>query len=288
MENTLKEENLTKKTVKIALKMLLDCFVGLMVAFVSIFAIFPKFSLKINQALGLKRVQEYNYQMIYDRSGNIADLYNLIIFEEELEKTNKELICLNEILTRNDYDDFCKAMDEASIKKINNKKLIPYSANVNGYLVGRKVYCLYSLGSKNVQSFVYQQTKNSKYKEYSFAVYVDLVVGDENLTAEQKEIILSEFIDLQELDTEKAQLVSMKELVKNKIDGLNSLIKLESTSENNKLIFTYELMRFYGANASLYEILSKGANISEDDKKEYEEKQQINLNHYNEMKAKLG
>lgn len=287
MDSSLQNEKSAKNIVKIALKTLLDCFIGLMLILASIFALFPKFSLKINQTLGLKRVQEYNYQMIYDRSGNIADLYNLIIYEEKLNNTQKELVCLNEILARDDYNEFCDGIDEASIKRVDDKKLIPYSANVNGYLVGRKVQCLYLLDSKNVQSFVYEQTKNGKYKEYSFAVYVDLVASDKSLTTEQKRLILEDFIGLSELDTEKATLVSMEELVKNKIEGLKSLIEIES-DENNKLIFTYELMRFYGANASLYEILSSGENLTEAEKASYEKKQQINLNHYNELKTQLG
>lgn len=288
MENTLQNEKSAKNIVKIALKTLLDCFIGLMLILVSIFALFPSFSLKINQTLGLKKVQEYNYQMIYDRSGNLADLYNLILYEEKLNHTQKELVCLNEMLASEDYKQFCDAMDEASIKRVGDKKLIPYSANVNGYLVGRKVQCLYMLGSKNVQSFVYEQTKNGKYKEYSFAVYVDLIASDKTLTTEQKRIVLDDFIELSELDTQKATLVSMEELVKNKIDGLKSLIELKSTSENDKLIFTYELMRFYGANASLYEILSTGANLTEDEKKGYENKHETNLNHYNELKTQLS
>lgn len=286
MENMLQNEKNAKNIAKITLKTLLDCFIGLMLILASIFALFPKFSLKINQTLGLKRVQEYNYQMIYDRSGNIADLYNLIIYEEKLNQTQKELICLNEILVRDDYKQFCDSMDEASMKRVSDKKLIPYSANVNGYLVGRKVQCLYLLGSKNVQSFVYKQTKNGKYKEYSFAVYVDLVVRDKSFTDEQKSLILSDFIEMQEIDEESGNLVSMEELVKNKIDGLKSLIDI-GNDKNDKLIFTYELMRFYGANASLYEILSKRTNISESEKERFEDKYQINLNYYNELKTSL-
>lgn len=263
-----------KRIAKIVLKSLLDCFIGLMIIVGLFFVAFPKFSLKINETLGLKKIQEYNYQMIYKKSNNIADLYNLIIFEGKLENTSKELGYLNEILIRDDFQDFCYSMDSATIKRLDDKKLISYSANVRGYLVARKVYCLYVLGSKNVQSFVYEQTKNGKFKEYSFAAYVDLVVNDASLTNQEKETILSEFLSLQKLDTEN-NLVSFEKLVKNKVSGLNSLISV-TVNENDKLVLKYVLMRLYGANASVYEILGET------------EKAENNLSLYNELKSELA
>lgn len=274
MEKQLAKENNVKNIVKIALKTLVDCFVGLMLIVCFIFAFFPKFSLKIHQSLGLKKVQEYDYQLIFDRTDNIADLYNVIIYEEFLGKTKKELGFLNEILARDDYYEFCDAMDEATIKRLNDKKLIASSANVNGYLAGRKVYCLYSLGSKNVQSFIYEQTKNGKYKEYSYAVYVDLVNGDDSLTTEQKKTIFKELMLLQTADMENKKLVSTEDLVEAKIDGLKSLIKV-TTNENDQLILKYVLMRYYGANATLYRILGD------------EDKQIENSNLYNSLKLEI-
>lgn len=276
MDKTLNNEKDVKNIAKIALKTFLDCFIGLMLILCSIFVLFPKFSLKINQTLGLAKVQEYNYQLIYKRSDNIADLYNVIICEENLGKTKKELNYLNEILARNDYQDFCKAMDNATISKLNDKKLIASTANVNGYLTARKVYCLYSLNSKNVESFVYQQTKSGKYKEYTFAVFVDLIVGDTNLTKSQKKELLSEFIVLSELDVENSKLISMEDLVEAKVAGLVSLVDNKNTTENDKLVYKYELMRYYGANVSLYEILGD------------EGKQESNLNLYNNLKSQIG
>lgn len=274
MKNQLVEEKNVKKLAKIAIKTLVDCFVGLMLCVCFILVLFPKFSLKMHQSLGMKKVQEYDYQLIFDRTNNIADLYNVIIYEEFLGKTKKELSYLNEILIRDDYYEFCDAMDEATIKRLNDKKLIASSANVNGYLAGRKVYCLYSLDSKNVQSFVYEQTKNGKYKEYSFAVYVDLVNGDDSLTTEQKKTIFKELMLLQTADMENKKLVSTEDLVENKIDGLKSLIAV-TTDENEKLVLKYVLMRYYSANAALYGILGD------------EEKQTENSNLYNSLKLEI-
>ena len=90
MENVSKEENISIKIgLKIGFKTLMWCFIGIMFIFSSIFVLFPKMSLKINNVLGLKKLKELNYQMIYNRTNNVADLYNLIIFEGELEDYSK-------------------------------------------------------------------------------------------------------------------------------------------------------------------------------------------------------
>ena len=81
MEERTNEESVdVKKGLKIALKTLVSCFVVIMFMICSIFVLFPKMSLKINDVLGLKKAKELNYQMIYNRSSKITDLYNVIIY----------------------------------------------------------------------------------------------------------------------------------------------------------------------------------------------------------------
>ena len=131
------------KGLKIALKTLLDSFIVIMLLLSSIFVLFPKFSLKIHQTLGNKRMQELNYKTIYSRSNNVADLYNLIIFKGEQGDYQEELSYIDTMISRDDYNSFCKNMDDASLDKISVDRLNSYSANVNGYLLSRKVICMY-------------------------------------------------------------------------------------------------------------------------------------------------
>ena len=122
MEVASKEENINwKNGVKIGLKTLACCFVVIMFSLTFIFVLFPKFSLKINNSLGLNKVKELNYQMIYARTDKIADLYNVILYEGEVGKTSKELTYIDEIIKRTDYNDFCNAMDKASLKSVKDK-----------------------------------------------------------------------------------------------------------------------------------------------------------------------
>ena len=111
----------------------------------------------------------------------------MILYECELGNYDKELAYIDEIIERDDYLEFCNEMDKSSFKSVTDKSLLPYSVNVNGYLMARKVVCLYKLGLSGIDSYVYRQTKTGKLSEYSLSAYVDLVYNDESLTLVQKQ-----------------------------------------------------------------------------------------------------
>lgn len=250
MENVSKEENISiKKGLKIGLKTLIWCFVGIMFIFSSIFVLFPKMSLKINNVLGLKKLNELNYQMIYNRTDKITDLYNLIIFEGELEDYSKELGYIDEIIKRDDYEDFCKSMDKASLGAAKEKTMIPYSVNVNGYLMSRKVVCLYNLKEVGLDSYVYRQTANGKLAEYSFSTYVDLIYSDNTMTETQKKETISLFMEMFDVSG-----IKLSDLVENRITLINDNLMLENTKEK-EISLQYTLTRIYKSKYYVYDIL---------------------------------
>ncbi|MBR3885835.1 MAG: hypothetical protein IKJ33_05215 [Clostridia bacterium] len=256
MDNASKEEKVDwVKGVKIALKTLVACFVVIMFSLTFIFVLFPKFSLKINNTLGLDKVKELNYQMIYKRTDKITDLYNVILFEAELGKTSKELEYIDEIIKRDDYVDFCKTMDKVSFESSKDKQMIPYLVNVNGYLTSRKIVCLYELDINGIETYVYRQTATGKFAEYSFATYVDLVCDDETLTDAQKREKLSFIINI--VDTSGK---THKELLNKRIDDINNRLNIED-SEEGKISLQYALTRIYRARYCVYETLGNEAEM---------------------------
>lgn len=250
MEHISKEEkNELILGFKIALRTLAYCFIVSMIVLCSIFVLFPKTSLKINEEFGFVKVQEYNYQLIYNRSGKITDLYNLVLFEEKQKNTAKELIYIDKMLERKDYAEFCNAMDKASLENVKDKNMIPYSSNVNGYLFSRKVICLYDKGNESFDSYIYKQTKTGDVNEYSFSTYVDLVFSDENLTNDQKKVKFDSLLQLSEVDGES--MVNLETLISNRVNALNEKIAGESDN-NQKIISNYTLMRIYASRYYVY------------------------------------
>lgn len=274
MAEKINEEKLEfNKSVKIALKTLSCCFIITMFIFASIFVISPKTSLKINEMFGFTKVQGLNYQMIYSRSNKITDLYNVIIFEEEQKNFEKELFYIDKIVKREDYNSFCDTLDKASIKKSSDKNMIPYSSNVNGYLLSRKVICLYNLEKDGIETFVFNQTKNGKITEYSFATFVDLVYSNKTLSKAEKQAKFRYLLELSVVQGES--LVNMNDLIDGRIDALKNAL-LAETDSNQKIILNYSLLRVYGARFYIYQVLGD------------ETKKNENSNLYSETKTALN
>ena len=258
MEIASKEEGVSLKNgVKIGLKTLAACFVVIMFSLMFIFVLFPKFSLKINNTLGLTKVKELNYQMIYSRTNNVVDLYNLILFEGELGDYSKELEFINEIIKRDDYNEFCKTMDNTSLKSATDKQMIPYSVNVNGYLMSRKVICLYNLETEGIETYVYRQTSTGKWSEYSFSTYVDLIYNDDALTDSQKREKLAFLMNIN--DIQSGELVSQEELLELRIGYINDRLKADINKEE-QIALQYTLTRIYRSRYYVYDLLGSEEN----------------------------
>ena len=267
------EENSDKKleyktNIIIALKTLCFCFICLALFLCSVFVLFPNTSAKISQVLGFKHIEGLSYQKIYQRSGKITDLYNVIIFEQEQKHYETELKYVDIMLERDDYGGFCDNLDKASIKNSTDKNLIAYTANSNAYFLSRKVICCYKLG-KTIDNFVFGQLKNGKITEQSYATYVDLIFEDESLTSAEKQQKISQMIELEISGENLIDLLNLR------INNINDKISIE-TDDNKKIILTYCLMRTYRANYFVYDVLG------DDTKKE------DNYNLYNTAKINLS
>ncbi len=181
-----------KNAGKIFAKSLL-LFVFVFFYLISVFFVFsPKIDSKIFSLIGFKRAEEACYVRIYDKSNDLADLYNLIVFESEVENYEKELYYINLMMADDRYNDFCKMLDESSANHITNKAIVAYSCNVNSYFVNQKVICMYNLGfdsnklASTVKTFVKNQLSKGDIYNTAISTYVDLVYNDESLKESEK------------------------------------------------------------------------------------------------------
>lgn len=162
--------------------------------FISVmFFVSPKTDAKIFNFFGAEKAQEACYIRIYDNSQSKADLYNLILFESELENYDKELYYLNILMNDEEYEEFCLKLDESALETINedNIETLVYVCNTNAYLINQKVKCMYHLGfdsplSPTVRNYLKEQLEDETGFETSFATYVELVYNDSTITREEK------------------------------------------------------------------------------------------------------
>lgn len=238
-------KNALKKTAKILLVVIL---VGFYISGM-IVVIFPRFSAKIYNFMGLSRAEEYSLERVYEKSKDNADLYNLIVFEQNQKNYEKELNYINLLMVSDDYDKFCENLDKSAIKAIEEKSMIAHMCNVNGYLASQKVKCMFNLGL-GVETFIYTNlTAENNLIENSYASYVELVYDSNMSKAKKKEAIET----LNETFEQSNNNLTIEDLFKERIAD----IIIAQTAEEDaakKILLEYALMENYKA-GELYNLI---------------------------------
>lgn len=230
-------KNALKKTVKIL-------FVVIMLVFyinAMVLTLLPRFSAKVYRFMGFSRAEEYSLERVYEKSKDNADLYNLIVFEQNKKNYEKELNYINMLMINDEYNEFCEQLDLSAMKTIKDKSLIAYMCNTKNYINSQKVKCLFNLGIP-VETFIYSNLATDYLTENSYATYIEIVYNSNMSWSQKKEKIeaLNETFSSQNPD------VIVEDLFKERIAD----IVLEKTREkglSEKILLEYSLMENYKA-----------------------------------------
>lgn len=237
----------------------------------TLFSLFPSLGTEYYNILGLKKAEELCYERQYQKTDNIADLYNLVVFEQD--KNNiKQLQYINELMNKKGYADFCRKLNNSALSKTSEKSLIAYAGDVHAYLVNQKVKCLYELNI-SAETFIYSCLKTDNITEQSFASFVELVRKDDVLSKERK---IQKYEDL--LNTFEADGQILEVLLNNRLLDINNKLGEMNLSENEKIILQYSLMNDYRACYIVYHTIGNEVKTSE-----FETKYNDARNEYNNL-----
>ena len=158
--------------------------------------IMPKTSSKFYELFDSKNAVVVCYEKIYEKSGQNADLYNLIL--KSIDAKNHKLTAkyIKELREKDNYIEFCDEVNSASVSATENK-YIAYVADLDGYLVSQRIVALYSKGSKKtaeneaINDIVY----NENIYSFGISAYVDCLMNDENFTEQEKNQKLIDFYE---------------------------------------------------------------------------------------------
>ena len=237
-------KNALKKAAKTLLIVIL---VGFYVN-VMLVALFPRFSVKVYNFMGLTRAEEYSLERVYEKSKDSADLYNLIVFEQMQKNNEKELNYINLLMVSDDYDKFCNELDASAIKTIEDKSLIAHMCNTKGYLINQKVKCLFNLGI-GAETFIYSNLNSNYLTENSYTTFVGLVF-DSNMTAAKKQEAIT---NLNETFEQSNNNLTIEDLFKERIADI-MLERAKVTELVDKVLLEYALMENYKA-GYLYNVI---------------------------------
>lgn len=275
MEVDAKEKTFDKQmwlnSLKISAKILLACLVLFFYIISVLFFLAPNIDAKLFNFFGLTKAEESCYLQVYDNSGKITDLYNIVLFEQENGNYEKEIYYINVLMSDDEYESFCEKMNKASIKS-SSKELYAYVGDVNAYLINRKVKCLYALNLENsyenrssaIIAYVRNQLKSENAYETSFLTYVNLVLNDKTLTDSQiKETfeILDGLISSEDSESTTELLQKREDLI---------LLLLEEESDNvQKIILQKSLVDFYKAEYRYFDVLGEEESVLDEIENSY-------------------
>ena len=226
----------------------------------TMFVFAPKFDAKLFNFFGLTKAEETCYVRAYEKSKSNVDLYNLIIFESELENYEKELYYLDLLLNNEEYLGFYEKLDKSAVASVKDKELIAYACNTNGYLINQKVKCMYELdfSTLNISNYIKSSLVNDFLFDSSFTTYVELVYNDAMLTEVEKQEVLEivyNSVDtvltaklsklktyVGETDYLAGKIIAQNTIVNiRKADYLIDKINISADEENSKTAYETEL-----------------------------------------------
>ena len=250
-----------KKNMLNSLKSFVKIFICLIFVFFYIlsamFFLSPKFDAKIFSFFGMKKAEESCYVMQYQKSNDVVDLYNLVIFEQELNNDLKELSYINELINRKDYNDFCAKLDKSIIEQIEDKVLLTSLTTTNAYLISRKVKCSNRLNISGIETYIHSKlslnsNNSNDLSECSFAVYVDIIESSsmtDNEKREKIETLLSVY--------SQANSKTVEELVEERLVNARKYIERSSDTAAWKYLVQKAVVETRKANVSVLKICGK-------------------------------
>ena len=247
-----KEFKIDKKTWLNSLKMtgkILLCVVFVFFYLISVLFLFaPKFDAKIFNFLGFKNAEEACYLKQYENTGELVDLYNLVLFEQKQENHQEELYYINILRKDKGYDDFCKKLDVSGVYNAGSKSMYVFVGDVNSYLVNRKIKGLYTL-DLGYRAEIIKSLKKGELTEYAIATFVDAVKNDSITQASKR----SKYADL--LAEKEGETASITELLDDRIDAIEDrLVETGVSGTVEEILLQYALMKLNYAGYTLYNV----------------------------------
>lgn len=200
-----KELNVFRTVALTSLKTILVVFGALLYFMAVCHIVSPLTAAKIYKVMGANNAVVICYENVYEKTGNLSDLYNLVqrtIEAGDSDKTNKYI----EILQNDsNYGDFCKRVNDSTIK-VAEKKYIAYVGDLDSYLVSQNIIALYQKGQKDkAKDLALEDLTSENIYSFGFSAYVDCLMNDQYYTLEERS---EKFVSLLEITYKKQYMMN--------------------------------------------------------------------------------
>lgn len=249
------EEKKEAKEPKLAIAMLSTFAKTLLVLICSVFYVVsavvglsPKSGIKIFEFMKAEKAALSCYERIYQKSGTLADLYNVVqksISIKNYEKTSKYI---KELQGKTSYNEFCIEVNDA-ILQVTEKKYLAYVGDLDSYLVSQNIMALYLDGKKDdALTLALSDLENNNIYSFGLSAYFACLAEDSSLTKEEKDVKIAQIASIV-VDSD----LSLTVLGKIKERRTNADSELSNGGYNDKILRVYTSLKIENVLLEIYE-----------------------------------
>jgi len=247
------EEKKEEKEPKLALAMVTTFAKTLIILICSIFYIVatvvglsPKSGIKVFEFIGSEKAALSCYERVYQKSGTLADLYNVVQKSISIKNHNKTSKYIKELQSKNSYNEFCIEVNDA-VLQVTEKKYLAYVGDLDGYLVSQNIIAKYLSGNKDEALILaISDLENDNIYSFGLSAYFSCLENDDSLTEEQKNLKIS---DISNIIVDS----SLKVLDKIKERRTSADSDLGNGGFNDKILRLYTSLKIENALLKIYE-----------------------------------
>lgn len=234
-----------------ALKAILCSFLVFAFLAIGLYVINPKATAKICQSLGWKRAEVSCYELVYARSKNNDDLYNVIVKLGAIKSSARQIEYINKLKNSEQYAQFCENLDNSVIENFNIDII---SAKTLSLVFGTDEYLTSSLALDNMYLRQYQQ---------GYDIIEDIISsGAEDGTYS---LVLYSYVDYlmsENVSKEVSYEYAEKLFISGAIDYLNSRVTSLGTTDADQVLQSHLQVKIEYSKYVIYYFVEGGESIS--------------------------
>lgn len=194
MKQTEEQKQLTKSSLKIFFLTLVGLGLASLIVVLALPFISPKTGVAMYRTFGSEKGMIASQELVYERSGKIEDLYNLVYMADKYQDNSRILAFAPKMFNHKDYVAFAEAFDKKALETIEKDKQYAV-CSLTDYLCRLQVDAKYRKKAKDVKEFAASSFEKDALKISYYEEYINCVVSNKKLSNEKKQTAIKEFAE---------------------------------------------------------------------------------------------
>jgi len=207
--------------------------------------LFPIRAAKFYESIGADKVAVSGYEIQYKKTGELKDLYNLILKSISVQDNNRIVEYIEIMINEDDYQDFCDNINQASIT-VAKLDRVAFVADLDSYLKSQLIKAYYYTDKSKAKTFAVEdlcQTENIY--SVGLSTYIASVMEDKSLTNKVKDSKITQLSQLEQSGR------SILEWVDSRLELVDTTIVTPSSSVD-EILMVYTSLKLNQIKYNIY------------------------------------